>query len=88
MDAPTPRNLSKWAVSAAISWKTGKAVENTISDHTRFDSDDLIVELASGSIGWIVAYRAKPYTDKMVDKTADWISERRNKRNQDNTDKE
>lgn len=73
----TPRNVAKFVVKLAVAGRVAQFTENTITDYTRFEDDDFIVEASSHLVGWLVSDKLKPYTDKMVDKTADFIVEKR-----------
>lgn len=76
----TPRNVTKYVVRTAIGLKAADLAEDVITEHTDFESDDILVKLSTGVIGWYVSARVKPYTDKAVDKTADFIVLQRVKR--------
>lgn len=80
LPAFTARNVSKFIVTSIIAIKTADVAEDVITDHTRFEQDDLVVNLGSKLIGWCVADTAKPYSDKLVDKTADFITAKRENR--------
>lgn len=69
----TPRNVAKYLVQGTIQIRVTKLAKNVISDHTRFERDSTPVGLAANVIGWGVSARLKPHTDKMVDKTADFV---------------
>lgn len=84
----TPRNVAKGVVITIIGSRVTTTTERTIANNTRFDEDDLIVEIPSYVISSYVTHKVKPYTDKMVDKTADWLVARRAKKNQDITESE
>lgn len=73
----TARNVSKFIVTSIIAIKTADVAEDVITDHTRFEEDDLVVNVGSKLIGWFVADITKPTTDKVVDKTADFIATKR-----------
>lgn len=73
----TSRNVAKFVVRTTIALQTSKLVKKPITDHTQFEEDDNVVTIATGLIGWYVSDKLKPYTDSMVDKTADWIVARR-----------
>jgi hypothetical protein len=77
MDAFTPRNVAKFVTTTSLKFAVAGAAHNAITDHTRFDEDDKIVDIASAVIGWGVADKLKPTTDKIVDKVADKVNERR-----------
>lgn len=73
----TPRNVAKWLATSVIAHKTAKASSRIITDNTRFEEDDKIVEYPSHMIGWYVSSKLRPLSDKAVDATADWIAARR-----------
>lgn len=77
MDAFTPRNVAKYVVQAVIASKVSDFAEDTIVEHTKFEEDDMIVDIASHVIGWGVSAKLKPYTDIAVDRTADFIVAKR-----------
>lgn len=76
----TARNVAKYAVKAIIHKKTADASATAIANHTRFEEDDLVVELSSHTVGWYVSDKLRPYTDRMVDATADKIASLRAKK--------
>lgn len=76
----TPRNIAKFAVQATIEFRTSKLVKDIITDHTSFESNSPAVRISSHVVGWGVAAKLKPHTDKVVDKTADFIADKREKR--------
>jgi hypothetical protein len=80
MDNLTPRSVAKYVVEGYVAHRVGKTASNMISDYTRFDSDDFVVEMGSDVFGMIVANRVKPLTDRVVDKTADFIVAKREAR--------
>jgi hypothetical protein len=73
----TARNVAKYVVKATIHFKTAQFTEEVITDHTRFEEDDLIVDLSGHLVGWYISDKLKPVTDKMVDKTADFVVAKR-----------
>jgi Rod binding domain-containing protein len=75
-----PRELAKWLILSAISFKTTQFTSNTVDNYTRFNKDSLAVSLVSGGIGMVVANQLEPVTEKIVDKTANFINEKRAKR--------
>lgn len=89
-DAFTPRNVTKYVVQAVIASKVSDFAEDAIVEHTQFEEDDMIVDIATHVIGWGVSAQLKPYTDKIVDRTADFIvakrEERRNRNKKDNSE--
>jgi len=77
----TPRNAAKYVAKAIVHGTVAKHVSHVIADHTRFEDDDMIVEIPSHMVGWYVSDKLKPITDTMVDKAADYIAAKRSKRN-------
>jgi hypothetical protein len=81
VDTPfTARNAAKFVVKAVVAAKTKQIAEDTIVEHTQFEDDDTIVEISSSLIGWYVSSKLQPLTDKMVDKTADFVAAKRAER--------
>lgn len=86
----TPRNVAKFVVRLTIQSKVAKVAEDAITEHSRFEEDDLMVEIPAQLLGWYVSGKLKPLTDKMVDKTADFVVAKREARRtkKDNTETE
>ncbi|HYQ97732.1 MAG TPA: hypothetical protein VEO92_05125 [Candidatus Nitrosocosmicus sp.] len=80
MDDFTPRNVAKYVVKGAITMKAAQFAKDTLAENTRFDEDDMIVKIGAGVFGWGVGAKLSPYTDKAVDKTADFINKKREAR--------
>lgn len=80
MEKLTPRSVAKTVVNAAVSFTGAKIYTNTITDYTRFEKDDNVVQFSSGLVGWYVGHKLSPLTDAAVDKTADFIATKRAKR--------
>jgi hypothetical protein len=76
----TPRNVTKFVAKTIVSGIVAKRLRITIADYTRFEQDDLIVDVSSQVIGWCVSDQLQPYTDKMVDKVADYMVAKRDER--------
>jgi hypothetical protein len=72
-------DVAKWLLNSAVAMKTAQLAADTVADYTRFEKDSLAVRLGSGAIGMVVARKLEPATDAIVDKTADFIVEKRNK---------
>ena len=75
----TPRNVTKFVAKAAVAGYTAKFTANTVSDHTRFEEDDTLVDIGSTVVGWYVSEKLKPITDKVVDVTFDFVATQRAK---------
>jgi hypothetical protein len=76
----TARNVSKFVAKAIIAAKTAELTAETIAENTRFEKDDTVVDVGSKVFGWYVSDKLKPVTDKIVDSTADFITEKREAR--------
>jgi len=76
----TPRNVAKMVVRATIQIKTAAFTRDAIANHTAFEATDTPVILVGGVTGWFVSEKVKPYTDLAVDKTADFVIDKREKR--------
>lgn len=80
MDPFTPRIVAKFVVSAIIAGKTTKVTKQAIADRSQFEKDDMIVDLSGQLVGWYVAAKLKPVTDKVVDTAAAVITVQREAR--------
>lgn len=76
----TARNVAKFVVTSTIAYKAADIAEDVITDHTRFEEDDIVTLIGSKLLGWCIADSAKPFTDKMVDKTANFVTAKREAR--------
>lgn len=76
----TARNVAKYAVKAAVQAKVSITTKHAITDYTRFEEDDNVTEITGFLVGWYVSDKVKPFTDKAVDKTADFIAKKRAER--------
>lgn len=76
----TARNAAKFVVKAVVASKTKQVAEDVIVDYTQFEEDDTVVTISGTLIGWYVSDKLQPVTDKMVDKTADFIARKREER--------
>lgn len=76
----TPRNVAKMVVTTTVQLKTAAMTQRAITDHTALESTNIPVRLTSGVVGWYVSHKVKPYTDLAVDKTADFVNEKRENR--------
>jgi len=87
---PITRKLAKFLVISTISYKTTELAKSIADDYTQFEKDSLAVKLGSGAISLVVTSKLKPHTDKLVDKTADFIdakrAERRTKKDNEKKD--
>lgn len=79
-DKFTARNVAKTVVKMVIASKTAGLTERLLTDYTSLDEDSMTVDVAGHVVGWGVASQLKPLTDKIVDKTFDYIAEKRNDR--------
>ncbi len=76
----TARNVTKFIVQSAVANYTAGLVHTTIIDNTDLEDDNFVVDLGSKVVGWGVASKLKPYTDRAVDKTADFVTSKREAR--------
>jgi hypothetical protein len=83
----TPRNVAKFVVRTVIHGKTAQITRELIVDHSDFENDDMTVRISGNLVGWYVSAKLKPHTDKMVDKTADFIVAKREARAANKKDK-
>ena len=73
------RDVAKWLLNSAVAMKTAQVTVDTIDNYTNFDKDSMAVKLGGGAVGMVVARKLEPVTDAIVDKTANFITEKRNK---------
>jgi hypothetical protein len=76
----TPRTVAKYVASYTIMYHTANRTEEVLVNHTALEEDTFAVEISGKVVGAYVAHKFKPYTDKLVDKTADRIVAFREKR--------
>lgn len=74
------RNVAKFVVKTAVYVKAKSKTEEVITDYTSFEEDDFVVGIGGSVVGWYISDKLKPYTDKAVDKTADFITAKREAR--------
>jgi hypothetical protein len=80
-DTPfTTRNVAKFVAKAIVAAKAKQTAETAITEYTELEKDDTIVDISGSVIGWYVSEKLSPVTDKMVDKTADFIAAKREAR--------
>ena len=84
----TPRNIAKYTVSTIISMRAAGIARNGMDNYTRFDGDSRVVLVASNVVGMYVAGMVQPYTDFVVDKTADFIVAKREERKTNKQEKD
>jgi hypothetical protein len=77
----TARNVAKFVAQTIVQQKTVQLTEQALDDYTALDTDSNAVHLGANVFGWFVADKLKPVTDKMVDKTADFVTAKRDIRN-------
>lgn len=73
----TVRSVAKHVAESAVGLGASLLTVKTVDNYTGFEKDAFIVKLGAGAVGFIVAGKLKPYTDAAVDKTADFIVEKR-----------
>jgi hypothetical protein len=86
MEDFTPRTVAKYVATTAIKMKTVQLAKEALADHTRFEEDDIVVRIGANVIGWGIAFKLKPYTDMAIDKTADFVNDRREAQKADQKD--
>lgn len=84
----TPRGVAKFSVSFIIKAKVAKKTAHFISERTSLESDSIAVGLGSALVGNFVGQSLRPLTDKMVDKTADFITQKRDERKSNKSEKD
>jgi hypothetical protein len=80
-EAPlAPRNVAKFVVTTTIHVAVASPVRSAIADRTSASSTDIPVVVAGALVGYYASNAVKPLTDKMVDKTADFVNAKREAR--------
>ena len=77
MEAFTARNVTKYVARVIIQTQVANTTATLITDHTQFEEDDLTVRISSAVVGWGVADKLQPVTNKMVDTVADFVADKR-----------
>jgi hypothetical protein len=73
----TPLNIAKYGVQFIIATGVGERMENLLVDYTQFEKGDKIVKFSGVVVGWGVSRALKPHTDKIVDKAAGFVAQKR-----------
>jgi hypothetical protein len=73
------RDVAKWLLNSAVAMKSAQVAADAVDNFTSFDKDSLAVKLGTGGIGMVIGRKLEPVTDAIVDKTADFLVEKRNK---------
>ena len=82
------REVAKWLAKSLVAMKTTEVARDALTNYTNFDPDGKTVKLGSGAVGMVVSAKLSPVTDKMVDKTADFVTEKwKNRRSKKDTEK-
>lgn len=76
----TPRTVTKFAVKMTVQVKVAALTRQAIADHSAYASTETPVVVAGAVVGLIVSEKVKPVTDKAVDKTFDFVANRREAR--------
>jgi hypothetical protein len=76
------RNITKMAIKETVSLVVARNVRDQVIDHTDIDPDSIPLRIGSMVVGEVVAVKARPYTDNAVDKVADWVDKKRNKKSE------
>lgn len=80
-DAFTARNVAKYIVTAIVQSKATEMTETALDNYTSLDTDSTAVSIGCNVVGWGVAAKLKPGTDRIVDTTADFVTRKREARN-------
>lgn len=73
----TVRTVVKHVATSAVGMVANTLTVKAVDNYTGFEKDAFVVKLGAGVVGFIVASKVQPYTDMAVDKTADFIVEKR-----------
>jgi hypothetical protein len=75
----TAIEISKMAVRQVVALNVAKVSTNVICNNTDADPDSITVKVGTMIVGEVVASKAGPHTDAMVERTFAWIKNRKNK---------
>lgn len=75
----TVRNASKMVVSTAVHMTVSHLTQNALRNYTPIQGDKTVF-MAGNLAGWSASANTTPFTDKLVDKTADFIIAKRAER--------
>lgn len=76
----TVRSVAKHLAESVVGMGTSVLTVKAVDNYTGYDKDAFVVKIGAGAVGFVVAGKLKPYTDTVVDKTADFIVEKREAR--------
>lgn len=76
----TARNVTKFVAKSLVAAKATQLTAEAIADNTHYEKDDTVVEIGSGVVGWYISSKLAPVTDAIVDKTADFVTAKREAR--------
>lgn len=76
----SPREITKYAATVALSIATKRALIATLDSTTDVDTDAFPVDVATSVGGAVVAVKLMPVTDRVVDAGADRVVAAKNRR--------
>lgn len=81
-NSPTTKTeIAKWAAQAVVAGNVAAFTKKQVIEHTEFSDDSITVEVGSGVVGYLVASKCRPFTDKAVDATIARYQAWKSKRN-------
>lgn len=84
----TARNVAKFIAKSLVAYKTAELTADVIAENTRYEPDDFVVDVGSKCVGWYISEKLDPVTSAIVDRSADFITEQRNKLKKDTSKKD
>lgn len=86
MNTPTTKTeIAKWAAQAVVAAKVARFAKDQVEDYTQYDRDNVVVDVGCSVIGYQVASKLRPYTDKAVDVTIERYQAWRARKNETST---
>jgi hypothetical protein len=76
----TPRIIAKKLAQGLVAAQVGRLTNGALRNYTDIDTDNIVVEAGVGTVSWLVSEYCSPITDKIVDKTADFVNAKREAR--------
>lgn len=77
----TKTEIAKWAAQSVVAGVASNFTKNQILEHTEKDEDSITVNIVPNVVGFLVASKAKPLTDKAVDATIERYQSWKSKKN-------
>jgi hypothetical protein len=72
MQIPTTKTeIAKKALQMIVAAKTASIVQDQVTERTELDEDNIVVGVGAWAVGHLVAAKARPITDRIVEDTVE-----------------